>query len=204
MPGILRAAHARMAPSVAMREAPATREGPYTWDDFLAIEEDDLRELIDGDLVEVEVPKRRHEKVVAELLGYLWTWCKQGHGGQVLPSNYKIRISAKRGVVPDVQVYRRDNPAAVGQDDGLVEGRPDLVVEVISPPSRRYDRVIKLRWYASIGVPEYGIVDPEDRTLDRLVLENGRYAIAEVAVDDDVFRPASCEGLEIPLKELWI
>ena len=32
-----------------------TSTGPYTWDDFIALEEDDLRELIDGELVEVEV-----------------------------------------------------------------------------------------------------------------------------------------------------
>src|ERR1035441_9426614 len=35
---------------------------PYTWDDFIALEEDDLRELIDGELVEVEVPTKLHER----------------------------------------------------------------------------------------------------------------------------------------------
>jgi hypothetical protein len=37
---------------------------PYTWDDFIALDEDDLRELIDGELVEVEVPTARHEDIV--------------------------------------------------------------------------------------------------------------------------------------------
>jgi Uma2 family endonuclease len=45
---------------------------PYTWDDFVALDEDDLRELIDGELVEVEVPTARHEDIVI-LLGYFLT-----------------------------------------------------------------------------------------------------------------------------------
>jgi len=40
---------------------------PYTWDDFVALEEDDLRELIDGELVEVEVPTASHEYIVWRL-----------------------------------------------------------------------------------------------------------------------------------------
>jgi Uma2 family endonuclease len=37
---------------------------PYTWDDFVALEEDDQRELIDGELVEVGVPTGLHEYIV--------------------------------------------------------------------------------------------------------------------------------------------
>jgi Uma2 family endonuclease len=85
---------------------------------------------------------------------------------------------------------------------GLVGGRPELVVEVISPRYRRHDRVRKLDWYASIGVPEYWLVDPEERTIERLVLTGSHYTIAQTATDG-FFRPASFEGLEIPLELLW-
>jgi Uma2 family endonuclease len=74
---------------------------------------------------------------------------------------------------------------------------------VVSRSSRRYDRVTKLRWYASIGVPEYWIVDPDDRTLERLVLRDRAYLIAQTAQDAEVFEPESFEGLAIPLVELW-
>jgi Uma2 family endonuclease len=67
----------------------------------------------------------------------------------------------------------------------------------------QYDRVKKLTWCASIGTPEYWIVDPMQRTFERLLLEGERYAIAEVADGDDAVRPATFEGLEIPLAELW-
>jgi Uma2 family endonuclease len=117
-------------------------------------------------------------------------------------SGYKVRITHSHGVMPDLQFYRAGNDPR-SQQAGLAEGHPDLVVEVSSPTSVRYDRVKKLTWYASIGTPEYWIIDPMQRTFERLLLEGERYAIAEVADGDDVVRPATFEALEIPLAELW-
>jgi Uma2 family endonuclease len=175
----------------------------YTWDDFVALEEDDLRELIDGELVEVEVPTRTHEQIVALLVHFLLGWTERGHGGIVFPSGYKVRISDHRGVMPDAQLYRAGNEPDVDQEQGLVEGHPDLVVEIVSPSSQRYDRVTKLRWYAQLGVPEYWLVDPQARTVERLVLRDGVFSIAASLADEEVFRPESFEGLEIALTRLW-
>jgi Uma2 family endonuclease len=176
---------------------------PYTWDDFIALEEDDLRELIDGELVEVEVPTARHEDIVVMLGHFLTGWAEAGHGGLARGSGYKVRVSERRGVMPDLQFYGARNDAARDQDLGLVRGTPNLLVEIISPSSRRYDRVTKLRWYAQLGVPEYWLVDPDARTLERLVLRDGAYVIAASLAEDETFRPESFEGLAIPLAKLW-
>jgi Uma2 family endonuclease len=177
---------------------------PYTWDDFVALEEDDLRELIDGELVEVEVPTARHEDIVIRLGQSLANWADAGHGGRARGSGYKLRISERRGLMPDLQFYRQGNDAVRDQDAGLVRGRPDLVVEIVSPSSRRYDRVTKLHWYAQLGVPEYWLVDAEARTLERLVLRDGTYVIAASLAEDETFRPDSFDGLAIPLATLWV
>ncbi|HEY3819636.1 MAG TPA: Uma2 family endonuclease [Polyangiaceae bacterium] len=181
----------------------ARREpGPYTWTDFIALDDDDRRELIDGELVEVEVPTKAHERIVPMLSYYVVGWSLAHGGGEMLGSGYKLRIAERRGVMPDLQFYRRGNEPK-GQPQGLVEGHPDLVVEIVSPSSIRYDRVIKMNWYASIGAQEYWIVDPSARTFERLVLDGSRYVIADALAGDDVFRPASFDGLEIPLAQLW-
>ena len=190
-----------------MRHTPgmpsAAQIARYTWDDFVALEEDDLRELIDGELVEVEVPTGRHEDIVIQLGYYLTAWANAGHGGRARGSGYKVRISDRRGVMPDLQFYRAGNDAVREQDQGLVSGHPDLVVEVVSPSSQRFDRVKKLQWYAGLGVPEYWLIDPRERTLECLVLLQGHYSIAATHTDDETFRPASFEGLRIPLAKLW-
>jgi Uma2 family endonuclease len=175
----------------------------YTWDDFLELEEDDRRELIDGELVEVEVPTRTHEEIVALLVYYVTAWVMAGRGGHVLASGYKVRIGERRGVMPDVQFFRRGNGPSPEHEKGLASGHPDLAVEVISPSSQRYDRVTKLRWYAQIGVPEYWLVDGNARTLEQLVLRDGAYVIAASLEGDETFRPESFEGMEIPLARLW-
>lgn len=181
---------------------PQTQPGPYTWGDFIALGEDDPRELLDGYLVEIEVPTRTHERIVAVLIALLTHWGWSRKAGEVLASGYKIRIDDRRGTMSDVQFYRRGNLPR-GQEKGLEQGRPDLAVEVISPSSRSKDSVRKLHDYAAIGVPEFWLIDPEARTLERLVLRDGVYSILEALEGDMVFRPDSFEGLEIDLDRLW-
>jgi len=179
-----------------------TSKGSYTWKDFVRLPDDDRRELIDGELVEVEVPKRRHERIVGRLVMHLGNWSTR-HGGEVLPSGYKIRVSDRRGVMPDVQFFRKGNEPDESQDDGLVDGRPDVAIEIISPSSLRYDRIIKLGYYLALKVPEYWLIDPEERTLERLAYTKKGYVIAEMLEEDATFAPKEFRGLKIPLGELW-
>jgi Uma2 family endonuclease len=179
-----------------------TQPGPHTWEEFLELDEDDPRELLDGEFVEIEVPTRTHESIVTSLIVTLGSWARLKKAGRVLASGYKLRIDARRGAMPDIQLYRTGNWPA-GQDKGLETGHPDLVIEVISPSSQSKDRVRKLHDYAAIGIPEYWLVDPEARTLERLVLRDGTYSIVEALEGDAVFRPAELEGLEIELGPLW-
>lgn len=171
-----------------------------TWDEFIKLPDDDRRELVRGQLLEIEVPTGLHEHIVAELIGALHVW-KRAHGGVLLSSGYKVRITHDTAFMPDVQFYR---PGRTIPAQGLHEGAPDLVVEVISPSSVRYDQVVKLNGYASIGVPEYWVVHPENRTLHRFVLSDTRHFVVEEALDGDVeFKPGTFPGLVVPLSELW-
>ncbi len=177
--------------------------GPHTWCEFVALPDDDRRELLDGELVETEMPNEAHEYLVAMLCHFLVTWARD-HGARAFASGYKLKISERRGIMPDVQLFRADNPRRAENAKGTEVGRPDLAVEIISPKRASYDRVVKLGYYASAGVPEYWIVDPEARTLERLVLRDGEYAIADSLAEHGIFLPATFEGLTIPLADLWL
>lgn len=179
-------------------------EALVTWEEFIELPDDDRRELIDGKLVEVEVPNGAHELLVATLCYLLIAWARPRKAGRVMASGYKVRVGAHRGVMPDVQFFREDNPAlGPASATALESGRPDLAIEILSPGSARYDRVKKLNWYRSIGVPEYWIIDPEDRSLERFVLEGGRYVLRDALEEGDVMRSDTLEGLEIAVSELF-
>jgi len=187
---------------MGMGDADPTTEPLVRWEEFIRLDDDDRRELVDGRLVEIEVPGFRHERIVAQLIRHLGNWvAERAPGHVVLPSGYKIRITDLRGAMPDVQVLEPETVERA-EELGMADGRPDLAVEVVSKSSRRYDRVTKLQWYASIGVPEYWIVDPEARTLERLVLQGEHYLIAQSA-GEGTFEPESYPGLAIPLDDLW-
>ena len=146
------------------------------------------------------MPGRPHEMIVADLAYHLVGWAR-GHGGLVLASGYKVRITDRRGVMPDLQYFRPENASV--PEKALDRGRPDHAIEIVSPSSRRYDRVTKLRRYQSIGVTEYWIVDPESQTLEQLVLGSEGYVVREALEHDAIFAPATFPGLAISLAELW-
>lgn len=172
-----------------------------TWSDFVALPLDDRRELVDGQFIEFDMPTKLHENIVTLLAMWLSAWALRNKH-RVLTSGYKVRVSDKRGAMPDLQMFTlaqwRKAP-----NEALDRGRPELVVEVLSATSRAHDRVRKLGWYGDIRVPEYWIVDGEAQTIERLVLRRGNYVLAQVASGNEVFRPAAFKGLKISLRELW-
>lgn len=174
----------------------------HRWSDFVALPEDDRRELVDGRLVEVEMPTKWHERMCAKLMLWLGAWAEKQGGLHVLGSGYRLRISESRGAVPDVQLLT-DEVYENADVNGLEEGHPELVIEVVSPSSRTHDGLRKLDWYAQLGVPEYWLVNPDTRSLVAHRLQNGVYAIVQHADGDTVFKSKSFKGLKIPLAELW-
>lgn len=73
-----------------------------------------------------------------------------------------------------------------------VHGAPDLVVEVLSPSTGKYDRGRKKDVYEQCGVREYWIVSPGDRSVEQYLLREGRLALEAVYA---VHPPFMLEGM---------
>ncbi len=74
-------------------------------------------------------------------------------------------------------------------------GVPDLVVEILSPHTAAKDLKIKLDLYERVGVKEYWLVQPLDRTIMVFTLqEDGKYAKPAVYDRHDTVSVGIFEG----------
>lgn len=171
--------------------------------EWATLPEDEPGELIDGRLVEEEVPDCIHELVVAWLTHTLRAWLVP-RGGFVFGSEVKYALKPRRGRKPDVSVFlssARKPPAR-----GPVGIPPDIMVEIVSPTPRdgRRDRVEKLEEYAAFGVRWYWLFDPQLRSLEIYELaQGGRYLHALGATGGVVQQVPGCEGLTLDLDALF-
>ncbi|HCB03364.1 MAG TPA: hypothetical protein DEQ43_03770 [Nocardioides bacterium] len=82
---------------------------------------------------------------------------------------------------PDMTVLSRDDPDAT-----YVTEIPRLVVEILSPSSRRRDVGDKRTAYRDAGVPSYWVIDPINPRLRVWRLEDGEYVeIADISGDEE-------------------
>lgn len=170
---------------------------------WASLDEDEPGELVDGHLEDEEVPTWAHELVVSWLIGVLRGWIVP-RGGFVLGSESKLTISPRRGRKPDVLVFfaGRRLPRRYGS---VTRSAPDVVIEVVTatPRDQRRDRVEKKADYATLGVAQYWIVDPEARTFEILALGEDRRFVELLAASEGAHEVPSCEGLTLDLDALW-
>ncbi len=165
--------------------------------------EDEPGELVDGVLVEEEVPDNVHEVVLAWLLIRLGIWV-EGRDGVVMGSEAKFAVTARTGRKPDLTVFFGGLRALPRR--GINRRPPDIAIEVVSPTPRdaRRDRVEKLREYAAFGVHYYWLVDPELRAIEILERSSrGRFSHVIALSEGVARRIPGCEGLTLDLDALW-
>jgi Uma2 family endonuclease len=143
-----------------------------TYEDLLDTPEDRNRyEIVDGRMVVTPAPIPLHEQLTIRLTLHVGPFVVSQHLGQVFTAPVDVRLSPHDIVEPDFLFIRQHRLGIVGPT--LIDGAPDLVVEILSPSTRERDLNQKAALYAAAGVPEYWIVDPEARTVTVLVLRHG-------------------------------
>jgi Uma2 family endonuclease len=170
--------------------------------EWFALPEDEQGELVDGHLVEEEVPNYVHEILVI-LLGSLLRGWAVPRGGFVGGSDAKLAVGPKRGRRPDLTVYLAGTPLPPA--NGIIEQPPDIAIEIVSPTPRdgRRDRVEKVVEYAAFGVRYYWILDPQLRSLEILKRSpQSRYEHLLGATEGQIEIPG-CDGFVLDLDSIW-
>jgi Uma2 family endonuclease len=139
----------------------------YTFEDYLSIPEDRAHryEIIDGELFVTPTPVLRHQQVVMNL-SRIFAPLALEHGlGELYSSPVTVRLRDDRVTEPDIAFVRADRFGILDPEKGIL-GAPDLVVEVLSPSNREYDRTLKRKRYMASGVAELWILDADEDTLE--------------------------------------
>lgn len=171
--------------------------------EWFDLPEDEPGELVDGQMVEEEVPNYIHEILVILLGSILRAWISS-RGGFVAASDAKFAVGPKSGRKPDLTVYLPGTP--LPPTSGVIREAPDIAIEILSPQPRdgRRDRVEKVAEYAAFGISYYWLVDPQLRSLEVLELaSHGRYERVLKATSGTVERVPGCEGLSLDLDAVW-
>ena len=143
---------------------PLPKQHAYTSEDYWNLPDGERAELIDGQLYNMAPPSRIHQKLVSELTQTIGSHIKSKSGScEVYPAPFAVNLNAddKTYVEPDIAVICDKNKLT----DRGCSGAPDLVIEIVSPSSRKMDYSTKNALYSDAGVREYWIVDPaKERT----------------------------------------
>ena len=130
-----------------------------TAEDYWNLPEGERAELIDGQLYALASPSRIHQEIIIELTYHFQHYIKSNKGNcKIYAAPFAVNLNAndQTFVEPDISVICDPDKLS----DRGCEGAPDLVIEVVSPSSRRMDYIRKMALYADAGVREYWIVDP--------------------------------------------
>jgi Uma2 family endonuclease len=116
-------------------------------------------ELIEGEIFASPSPATPHQRVSRRTLVAFDRILTDLGLGEVFSAPYDVYLGEDTVVQPDLVVVLNDRADLVGPDH--IAGAPSLVVEILSPSSRRTDAVTKRAAYARAGVPEYWLMDAE-------------------------------------------
>lgn len=172
-----------------------------TYDDLAEMPDDGKRyELLEGEIVVSPAPVRNHQWAVFQMGQYLGKAQDAGLG-EVYVAPFEVYFDEHNAAQPDVLFVRRERLHII--TEARVEGAPDLVVEVLSPSTRRRDLRVKMQIYARFGVPYYWLVDAGDRTVQPYELTGGHYTSQPLLHPGDTLACPLFPGIALDVAALF-
>jgi Uma2 family endonuclease len=112
-------------------------------------------QLINGEVI-VNNPTIRHQMIVRYIEFAIESWTREQPGRGCSPGQVDVEFDQTNVLAPDVVWASEGRIPADGTHLDIV---PELIVEVRSPLTWRYDMTVKFRRYEAAGVSEVWMVD---------------------------------------------
>jgi Uma2 family endonuclease len=173
-----------------------------TYDDYCLLPNDRNRyEILDGELCVTPAPATKHQTALGNLYRLLANHIVANQLGKLFIAPTDLILAPTTIVQPDLIFIGNDRRSIV--TERAIEGPATLVIEILSPTTHRTDRVTKAQLYAKHQVPQYWLMDPDQRTLEAYELVIDHYDLTASASGAEVFAPSLFPGLSIQLSDLW-
>ena len=134
-------------------------------------------EMHNGKIVMMAPASTDHNRTAMGITHIFRNYLK-GKKCEYFTDGQKVHLSKKDRVVPDGMVVC--NPDIIKYD--AIHGAPDLIIEILSPSTAKYDRGSKKDMYEAYGVNELWLVHPADKTIEVHLLKDGKYYLDNVYV----------------------
>jgi Uma2 family endonuclease len=174
------------------------------YEQFLAVPNHLVAEIIRGALVTQPRPAPRHARAASALgvrLGGPFDFGEGGPGGWIILDEPELHLGEDI-VVPDLAGWRRERMPSL-PDTAYFELAPDWVCEVLSPGTQAIDRADKMPIYAEHRVEHAWLIDPLAKLLEVYRLESGRWLQLGTWREDASVRAEAFDAIEIALTALW-
>jgi Uma2 family endonuclease len=174
--------------------------GDWTYEKYYALEDEQRYEVIAGELLVVPAPGTFHQSIAGEFFIRLTAFVREHDAGQVFISPVDVVLNETNVVQPDVVFIQKARRGII--DARAIHGAPDLVVEVLSPGTRRRDRTIKTALYANAGVLECWVLDPRARSIEVLVLEKNGFEPFSHATAQGAAKSRLLDGFALEVEDV--
>jgi Uma2 family endonuclease len=191
----------------------------YTYEDYLAFDENFRCEIVNGRVYKKATPFRVHQRISGFISSKLYGFL-EGKPGRVYFAPFSVVLMKKIAIdtvdfLEDITEYEDETDPLKSQwvvepdisvicdkskltKEGCV-GAPDFIIEILSPSSLIWDIKTKRTLYELNGVREYWSVDPDkERIIKRVLNEYGVFDdVVSVYSFADTVPCTVLEGCEI-------
>ena len=135
-----------------------------TYDDLVRIPEDGMRhEIVNGVHYVTPAPAVRHQLLSMRLATAISTYLEINPIGMILAAPVDTVFTRWDVVEPDLVFVADDQRSIITEPN--IQGAPALVVEILSPGTKKRDLGVKKDLFDRGGVREYWVIDPTANTV---------------------------------------
>ena len=172
-----------------------------TYQDYLNTPGDERYELLDGELILVASPNEDHQTANIALSARMYSFVNENDLGRVFHAPYDVLFSDSDVVQPDLLFISKEREHI--RTPANIQGAPDLIVEILSPSSARRDWGYKRDLYARHEVKEYWIIDPTNRLVHVMLLNDGALDLDATYGQGDTVTSSTLKGFSVEVDDLF-